>query len=70
VCLVTSLVGSGGKEDCVARAGRVIFCEAGMREELSLLMDFQPAEGHTQWRDEIQSALECSACSPEDLNRL
>jgi hypothetical protein len=24
VCLVTSLVGSGGKEDCVARASRVI----------------------------------------------
>jgi hypothetical protein len=33
VCLVTSLVGSGGKADCVAGADRVIFCEAGMREE-------------------------------------
>jgi hypothetical protein len=42
VCLVTSLVGSGDKEDCVARAGRVIFCEAGMREEL-FIVDGLPA---------------------------
>ena len=37
MCLVTSLVGSGGNADCVAGANRVIFCEAGMREELSIV---------------------------------
>jgi len=42
VCLVTSLVGSGGKADCVAGADRVIFCQAGMREEL-FIVDGLPA---------------------------
>jgi len=42
VCLVTSLVGSGGKADCVAGADRVIFCEARMREE-PFIVDGLPA---------------------------
>ena len=42
MCLVTILVGSGGKADCVAGADRVIFCEAGMREEL-FIVDGLPA---------------------------
>ena len=37
MCLVTSLVGSGGKADCAAGSDREIFCEAGMREELFIL---------------------------------
>ena len=37
VCLVTGLVGSGGKADCVAGANRVIFCEAAMQEELIIV---------------------------------
>jgi len=42
VCLVTSLVGSGGKADCVAGVDREIFCEAGMWEEL-FIVDGLPA---------------------------
>jgi len=42
VCLVPNLVGSGGKADCAARADRVIFCEAGMQEEL-FIVDGLPA---------------------------
>ena len=42
MCLVNSLVGSGGKEDCVARASQVIFCEARMQEEL-FIVDGLPA---------------------------
>jgi len=42
VCLVTSLVGSGGKADCVAGADQVIFCEAGMPEE-PFIVDELPA---------------------------
>jgi len=42
VCLVTSLVGSGAKAHCVAGADRVIFCEAGLREEL-FIVDGLPA---------------------------
>jgi len=42
VCLVTSLVGSGSKADCVVGADRVIFCEAGMQEEL-FIVDGLPA---------------------------
>jgi len=37
VCLVPSLVGSGGKTDSVVGANQVIFCEAGMREELFIV---------------------------------
>jgi len=42
VWLVTGLEGSGGREDCVGGADRVIFCEAGMREEL-FIVDGLPA---------------------------
>ena len=42
MCLVTNLVGSGGKADCVAGADRVIFCEARIPEEL-YIADCLPA---------------------------
>ena len=42
MCLVTSLVGSGSKADCVAGADRVITCEAGMRKE-PFIVDGLPA---------------------------
>jgi len=42
VCLVTCLVGSEGRADCVGGADQVIFCEAGMREEL-FIVDGLPA---------------------------
>jgi len=42
MCLITSLVGSGGKADCVVGADRVIFCEARMWEEL-FIVDGLPA---------------------------
>jgi hypothetical protein len=42
VCLVTSLVGSGEKADCVVGADRVMFCEARMQEVL-FIVDGLPA---------------------------
>ena len=68
MCLVTSLVGSGGKADCVAGADRVIFCEVRMRRNFSLLMDFQLAEGHAQWRDGSQSDPQCALGLLADLS--
>jgi len=51
VCLVTSLVGSRGKADCVVGANRVNCCEAGMREE-PFIVDGLPAcrQSHTTER--------------------
>jgi len=42
VCLVTNLVGSGGKADCMVGADRVIFREAGKQEDL-FIVDGLPA---------------------------
>jgi hypothetical protein len=46
-----------GQEDCVARASQVIFVKPECVRNFSLLMDFQPAEGHAQWRDESQTTV-------------
>jgi len=71
VCLVTSLGGSGGKANCVGGADQVIFCEAGMQEEL-FIVDGLPScrRSHNQWRDRSQSAPQCALFLLEDLNRL
>jgi len=42
VCLVTSVVGGGGKADCVMGANREIFSETRMWEEL-FIVDGLPA---------------------------
>jgi len=54
VCLVTSLVGSGGKADCVVGADQGIFCEAGMREEL-FIVDGIPACRRSQTMERQKS---------------
>jgi hypothetical protein len=61
VCLVTSLVGSGGKADCVVGAERVIFCDAGMPEEL-FIVDGLPAcrRSHTMERQNSKCSTVCS----------
>jgi len=61
VCLVTHLVGSGGKADCMAGAGRVILCEAGMREEL-FIVDGLPAyrRSRTMERQKSKCSTVCS----------
>ena len=70
MCLVTSLVGSGGKADCVAGADRVIFCEARMWEEL-FIVDGLPACRRLcimeRWKSKCSRV--CS-CLLEDLDRL
>jgi len=61
VCLVTSLVGSGDRADCVVGADCVIFCEAGMWEELSIF-DGLPAcrWSHTMERQKSKCSTVCS----------
>jgi hypothetical protein len=55
VCLVISLVGSGDKADCVVKADRVIFCEAGIWVEL-FNVDGLPAcrRSHTMERQKTK----------------
>ena len=42
MCLVSSVVGSGDKADCVVGANRVMFCKARMWREL-FIVDGRPA---------------------------
>ena len=47
----------------------MIFVKPECGRNFSLLMDFQLAEGHAQWRDRSQSAPQCALCLLEDLDR-
>ena len=47
-----------------------IFVKPERERDFSLLMDFQLAEVHSQWRDGSQSAPQWTLCMLEDLDRL
>ena len=48
----------------------MIFCEAGIWDELLIVDGLLAAEGHAQWRDGSQRDPQCALCLLTDLDRL